>query len=134
MHDNTNTFLAKATEKQGQADRMHRLLTAQNIVTDVASVELAETNDVLQDTHSLAIRQAGRIASLEEDAKFHMGKHHYFKAELDQHESEDAEAIDLLGKALKTLNLSPAGARKLITEAIDILNPPKPDDNTPAPF
>lgn len=49
---------------------------------------------------------------------------------IDSHESEDAQAIDLLRKARQTIGINPEGARNLIDQAVAILNPP----DAPAPF
>lgn len=55
----------------------------------------------------------------------------YYRRQLDAHEREDAQAIELLRKARQTIGINPDGARNLIDQATTILNPP---DNAPAPF
>lgn len=56
----------------------------------------------------------------------------YYRRQLEAHEKEDAQAIELLRKARQTIGINPDGARNLIDQAANILNPPKTD--TPAPF
>lgn len=55
----------------------------------------------------------------------------YYHRQLDAHEKEDEQAIELLRKARQTIGINPDGARNLIDQAVAILNPP---DDAPAPF
>lgn len=55
----------------------------------------------------------------------------YYRRQLEAHEKEDAQAIELLRKARQTIGINPDGARNLIDQATTILNPP---DDIAAPF
>ncbi|WP_420100153.1 hypothetical protein [Corynebacterium sp.] len=57
----------------------------------------------------------------------------HYRRQLDAHEKEDAQAIELLRKAHQTIGINPEGARNLIDQATAILNPPQAYDAA-APF
>lgn len=104
----------------GAADLTHGLAGELRRLQNDLNAEVQET------------RRLTKALRIEEDvAEQRRRSQMRYKTQLDAHEREDAQAIELLRKARQTIGINADGARNLIDQAVTILNPP---DDVPAPF
>lgn len=128
----TNNPIDTATSRAIRADRFQQVLYSTRKILEVTESELDAVTDTLKETRDQLRDAVYKQHMAENREAMNNGDANMLRKQIDRVRHDNAAALDLLRKARQTIGINPDGARNLIDQACEAIDPtPAP---TPAPF